>query len=105
MAEIPKYDWSTYRKRRFQFVLGLIATFGVMISMGWAEQLLSFAPPLIFFGWLIVVIGPLAFRFALCPCPRCGKPVHFKGGFGYPFSPKCLNCGIKVGSQEAQQEK
>lgn len=104
MAEVLKYDWSAYRKRRLHFILGLIATFGLMIAIGWAEQLPSFSAPLVFFGWLIVVIGPLGFRFALCPCPRCGNPVHFKSGFGYPFSPRCLDCGIRVGTENNASE-
>ncbi len=31
-------------------------------------------------------------------CPRCEKPFYSKGQYGNPFSRRCLNCGIRIGT-------
>jgi len=105
MSAALKYDWSVYKKRRIQFVLGLVATFFLMFSLGEVKSVTSFPGPVIWIAWLVLVVFPLAFRFALTPCPRCGKALHFKKGFGYPFSPACLNCGLKINSENQPEIK
>lgn len=101
MAEVAKLDWSQYRARRLYFILAFVSAFVLIAAISSIESIPSFLPPLLWFAWGIGIVAPMAFRFGFCPCPRCGKPIHFKNGFGYPFSPRCLHCGVKIGQADA----
>lgn len=100
-TEEKKYNWSNYRKKRLYFIIALLATFPFMILLGNLEKQMSFfLIGIIWFSWAIFFIGPIAFKFGCCPCPKCSKPVHFKNGFGNIFGQNCLNCNIKIGSPD-----
>jgi hypothetical protein len=97
-------NWQMYKKRRLVLLLGVGTTFFlVMLFSQYKVNHITFF--VFYFGWGIGVLIPLAFRFGMCPCPNCLKPIHYKKGFGYPFGPKCLHCGIKVGAVDVEIQK
>jgi hypothetical protein len=95
-----KFDWSEYKRRRTWFVIAIFSSIpGAFFcdfigKAGW-----GIPSPLAWLCYLLLIFFPAGFRFALCACPQCGKSIHLKGGFGFPFSPWCLHCKLKIGSQ------
>ena len=98
MSSTLTYDWSKYRKNRLYFILIILATFGILFSKGWLDNYSKVISSVVWFAWGILVVLQIGYKFVSTACPNCGKPVHLKGAFGYPFSPCCLNCGIKIGA-------
>lgn len=88
--------WKEYRARRFWglvFMLGLIlAPLIAHRVIGTSERSLPFV------SFLSVVLFALTiiqgYRFALWPCPKCGKA--FRGTI--PFPRGCRHCGLPIGS-------
>ena len=93
-------NWRQYYIRKWCLIIFILITFiGFAILSNYiSEKYLSFAVLL----WMALAGIPLAFRFGACSCPNCGRPIHIKGLFGFPFSPKCLHCGIKIGQKESE---
>jgi hypothetical protein len=54
-------------------------------------------------AYVALTIGLLAFvllqviGYSLT-CPRCSKTFHLKGARGDPFTSRCMNCGVEIGT-------
>jgi len=95
-------NWNQYKKRKWMFILAVPLTFLAPILVGLFSN--GALPFIAFFGGAIFFLFPVGFRYITTPCPNCEQPIHLVGAFGYPFGPKCLHCGIKVGqSSESDQ--
>ncbi len=94
------FDWSEYRQRRKTFLFAL----GSFVPVVFVFELVRanagfFVATLLYFAWGVLLLIPLGIRFVKTPCPRCSQPFNLNG-FGYPFGPACLHCGLKTGQTE-----
>lgn len=97
-----RYDWSEYKKRQLTFILVLFTFIPAVYVSEWlGSATISIAPVIFYFAWGLFVFIPMGMRYIRTPCPRCKNPILFKMGFGYPFGLKCLHCGLKIKSQDA----
>lgn len=89
-----EYDWSQYRRNRLLLIISIGGTAIISTQIGNLPLLPQITVMVIL---LSVWIAPLAVVFSLTKCPKCNKSIHLNGGTGYPFSPNCLNCGVRIG--------
>ena len=93
-------DWSAYRRHRRHFLLALASFVPVVFVFEWTQANVGLLVSVIlYFAWGIFLLIPVGIRFVKTPCPRCGQPINLKG-FGYPFGPACLHCGLKIGQSD-----
>ncbi len=93
------YDWSEYRKRRSLFILVMFSFIPVLIFIdSISKENVSLFYFLIFI-WVFVFFFPTSWYFGKTPCPRCSKAIYLRSGFGFLFSPKCVNCDLKINKE------
>lgn len=82
--------WTPVVRRRqalvFLTFFAFIPVMGVIDELGLPtpESFYVYGAFYLFLGW----------RMGRTHCARCGKRVFYRGWFGNPFSPRCMNCGL-----------
>lgn len=85
--------WKDYFRRRQLFQMALIVYVPLLIlAMNFFKDYIV----AIFIVYGILVVLPLGIRHVLCPCPNCGKSIHFKTVVNF-LGRTCSNCGILIG--------
>ena len=92
----PEYlsdQWLDGRRRLRLFFcvpfIGFLAICGLVTALP-PPNIVTYSALII---WAIASVV-VSFRLMLFSCPACTKPFFFKG-FAYPFTTKCVYCGLK----------
>lgn len=88
--------WFDYYKYRKMFLITIICFIPASILSEYLSKINAILGPIFYlfiYGSMLIYFG---YRYVFFRCPKCGKPIHFikKYFFSFPFSWKCLNCGM-----------
>lgn len=91
-----RYSWDEFRKLRRDWLLLLALYVPVCFGVLWLSGRLfeSATPAFVFAIAWVIALGVQGFRMVFWPCPRCGHPFLWPGGF-LAIKRRCSYCGLK----------
>jgi hypothetical protein len=96
--------WAQYRRRRARVrALLLISPLVGCLALAAlrASACGSGAAHGVALGLAIAIVVLATFSIARASCPRCGEKLHVGGSHVDPFSDRCVNCGIRIGTPKS----